>query len=83
MGCLGVVLGVFLGWILCQVFTWAEVHYSLIPTSVYKLDRIDLNIRFIDLLTITVSTLLICLLATLAPAMRGSQLSVIEGIRHE
>lgn len=83
LGCLGVFLGVSLGWILCGVFTWAEVRYSLIPTSVYKLDRIDLNIRFVDLFMITFSTLVICLIATLAPALRGARLSVVEGIRHE
>lgn len=83
MGFLGVFLGMILGWILCGVFSWAEVHYSLIPTSVYKLDRIDLNVRPIDLLAISVSTLVICLIATLAPALRGARLSVVEGIRHE
>jgi lipoprotein-releasing system permease protein len=83
MGAAGLFLGIGLGWILCQAFTWAEVYFAFIPTSVYKLDRIDLNIRFIDILSISSATLAICFLATLAPALRGARLTVVEGIKNE
>jgi lipoprotein-releasing system permease protein len=79
----GLFCGVFLGLLFCAFFTWAEVRYSLIPTSVYKLDRIDLTIRFWDLFTICVATLGICFLATLAPALRGAALSPVEGLKHD
>ncbi len=83
MGLLGLVLGVTLGWIMCQAFSWAEVFFSFIPSSVYKLDRIDLNIRFVDIAIISVVTLLICFLATLTPALRGASLTVVEGIKND
>lgn len=83
LGLMGVVGGILLGFLFCVVFSWAEVHYSLIPTSVYKLDRIDLQVRFWDLFTITTATLGICFIATLAPALRGAQLSPVEGLKHD
>lgn len=83
LGLMGVLAGILLGFLFCIVFSWAEVHYSLIPTSVYKLDRIDLRIRFWDLFTITTATLGICFVATLAPALSGSRLSPVEGLKHD
>lgn len=83
MGLIGLILGVVLGWLLCQAFSWAEAYFSFIPASVYKLDRIDLNIRLIDVASISLATLVICFLATLTPALRGASLTVVEGIKND
>jgi lipoprotein-releasing system permease protein len=83
LGLLGLVLGVGLGIVLCFVVSWAESYFSLIPTSVYKVDHIDLSLRFWDLLWISISTLLICFLATLAPAFRGARLMPVEGLKND
>lgn len=83
VGVTGLGAGVILGIILCQGFAWAEKTFSLIPGSIYKIDRIDLSVRPWDLLAITVATLLICFLATLSPAFRGASLTPVEGLRHE
>ena len=83
MGLLGLSLGVILGWLLCQGFSWAEVYFSFIPASVYKLDRIDLNIRLVDVMSISFATLVICFVATLTPALRGASLTVVEGIKND
>ena len=83
MGAVGLIGGLILGVLLCIGASWAETHYSILPGSIYKLDKIDLSIRVIDVLVISVVTLIICFLATLAPAFRGSKLSPIEGIKNE
>jgi len=83
LGFLGVVAGILIGFLFCVIFSWAEVRYSLIPTSVYKLDRIDLRVRFLDLLMIASATLGICFVATLAPALKGAKLSPVEGLKHD
>lgn len=83
IGGIGLLLGFILGGILCLGFGWLETSYQLIPGSIYKVDRIDLNVRFVDLLSITVATLLISFLATLAPAFRGARLSPVEGLHHD
>jgi lipoprotein-releasing system permease protein len=41
------------------------------------------NIRFVDSLAIIVTTLVICFVATLAPARRGGKLQPMEGLRNE
>jgi lipoprotein-releasing system permease protein len=83
IGGLGLLVGVVLGFFLCQAFGWLEVNYGLIPGSIYKVDRIDLNVRFVDLFFIAVATLSISFVATLAPAFRGAKLSPVEGLRHD
>ncbi len=83
IGFVGLVLGVIVGVLLCLVFAWAEAHFQILPGSIYKIDRIDLSLRFQDLVSISVATLLICVLATLAPAFRGAKLSPVEGLKNE
>lgn len=82
VGASGVFLGIILGYLLCLGFMFLQNYYSLISGAVYKIDRIDVQIRFLDLLVIATATILICLLATLSPAIRGSKLEVIEGLKN-
>lgn len=83
IGIIGLVGGFIIGLFFCVFFSWAESRYGLIPGSIYKIDRIDLSIRFLDALAITVATLLICFLATLAPAFKGAKLTPVEGLKNE
>ncbi len=83
LGLVGLFLGSVLGLILCVLFSVAQSRLGLISGEVYRIDGIELNIRFIDLFAICVATLLICFLATLAPARRGSRLNPVEGLRNE
>lgn len=78
----GIILGFFLGYLLCLGFMFLQNYYALISGSVYKIDRIQVSMRPLDLLIISLATLFICLLATLSPAARGSQLEVIEGLKN-
>ena len=79
---LGTVLGVFLGYLFCLGFMYLQEHYALISGSVYKLDRIYIDIRVIDMLAICIATQVICMIATYFPAYKGSQLEVIEGLKN-
>lgn len=83
IGFFGLFGGLLLGTALCGGFGFIESHFGIIPGSIYKIDHIDLNLRWQDLLSISVSTILICFVATLAPAIRGSQLSPVEGLKNE
>lgn len=82
IGALGLIFGGLLGLILCQLFMWGQLHLGLIPGSVYKIDTIQVQIRWIDLLMISVATLTICFIATLAPAKKGSKLNPVEGLKY-
>lgn len=82
VGLAGTIAGFILGFLLCFGFMFLQNHYNLISGSVYKIDEIGVQIRWIDLALIGFSTTLLCFLATLSPALRGSQLEVIEGLKN-
>lgn len=83
MGGLGLLGGLLFGLFLCAAVSYIQTHFGFLPGSVYKIDRIDLSLRLVDLLTISFVTLLICFIATLAPAFRGASLSPVEGLKNE
>lgn len=82
MGATGLILGFGVGFLLCLGFAWLQNRYGMLAGSVYRVEGIRVAIRGIDLLAISLVTLGICFLATLAPALRGSRLSPVEGLRH-
>ena len=82
VGTLGTIIGIVIGYDLCFAFMYLQEHYALISGSVYKLDKIYTEIRYIDLLFICLATQIICLIATYFPAYKGSQLEVIEGLKN-
>lgn len=83
MGGFGCILGFLVGLIFCFIFSFLQTKFGLLPGSVYKLDRIEVAIQFWDVASIFIVTLMICFLATLAPAMQGARLTPVEGLRYE
>lgn len=83
LGAVGSCLGFILGLFFSLGFLFLQKKFSLIQGGVYKLDFIYVQIRATDLAATLFATMLICLLATLAPALRGARLTTIEGIRSE
>jgi lipoprotein-releasing system permease protein len=83
IGWIGTGMGIVLGTILCFGFEFAETRFGLIPSQVYKLDRIQVDVRAIDLLWILLASSVICLVATLVPAARGSRVEPVQGLRYE
>lgn len=83
LGAIGLFFGFLLGFVLCGLFSLAQSRLGLISGEVYRLDSIELNIRWVDSLAICVATLAICFIATLAPARRGGKLNPVEGLRNE
>lgn len=82
MGAFGLGAGTILGLILCWLFALAQSFLGVLSGSVYRVDSIQAEIRFGDWMVIAVCTLLISFLATLAPALRGSKLSPVEGLKY-
>lgn len=83
LGGLGSLLGLICGLALCGGFMWLEYQFAIIPGGVYRLDRIDVDLRFIDVAAIFLTTLFICVLAVFAPARQGVKLSITQGLRYE
>lgn len=82
IGIAGLILGTLFGAGLSFLFGWLENSLGLISGSVYKVDNIKVNIRFVDLAATWAATLIICFIATLAPARRGAKLNPVEGLRN-
>ncbi|QDK37339.1 ABC transporter permease [Bdellovibrio sp. NC01] len=83
MGAIGLFGGFIVGFILCALFNTLQGSLGLIAGAVYRVDGISLSIRFTDTIAICFATMLICFIATLAPARRGGQLNPMEGLRNE
>lgn len=82
LGGLSLLLGLVFGLLFCLGFLFLQDRLGVIAGSVYKIDHIDVSLQWIDLLFVALATLLICFLASLAPAYRGSRLSVTEGLKY-
>lgn len=83
MGLIGTGLGFLLGLVFCWGFVNVQNEFHVIQGSVYKIDHIDLDFKFLDWLIIFVITLGICSIATWFPARRAARMSVAESIRQE
>lgn len=83
LGFIGTTLGLLLGFGASFFFLYLQETYGVISSEVYKLDAIELNFRWFDILMIFFASMGICFLASLAPARRGARLKPVEGMRYD
>lgn len=89
IGSAGVALGLIAGLLLCQAVAplfaalqgWLE--WPLLSTEVYPIDYLPVDVRTGDLLVISVTTLLLTLLAAIYPARRASAILPATELRSE
>lgn len=81
IGVLGTALGMLAGTALC----WVQATYGLVrlPGSVYYLDVLPVQLRWLDVAWVTASALAISLLATAYPAWQAARLQPVEALRYE
>jgi len=82
MGALGLTLGTLFGLLLCWGFSILQSTMGILSGAVYKVDAIQVEVRFVDWIFIALATMIICFVATLAPALRGSKLNPVEGLKY-
>jgi lipoprotein-releasing system permease protein len=80
IGLIGTGLGVFLGFTVCALL--ARYHFIELPGDVYYLTTLPVRLQVLDVVTIAVSALFICFLATLYPARQAARLDPVEAIRY-
>jgi lipoprotein-releasing system permease protein len=83
VGLAGSALGFLLGIGACRFLTDLQKTFPLFPGDVYRIDHVVLEVRPLDVSAILIVSLLICYLASLAPARRGARLQAVEGLRYE
>jgi len=80
IGCLGTTIGGLLGFLLCSILK--RYPFIKLPGDVYFLTTLPVSLQPLDVLTIGLSTVIICFLATLYPAASASSLDPVDGIRY-
>ncbi len=89
IGLIGVSLGVALGVLLAMnvgaILPWLEglLDTRFISADVYGISKVESNIQWLDILIISISALLLSMLATLYPAWKASKLQPVEALRYE
>ena len=81
IGIVGTALGTTLGLILAWVLDTFEV--IKIPPDVYFVDRLPVQIEFMDIATIVLASVAVAFVATIYPAIQASRLQPVEAIRDE
>jgi lipoprotein-releasing system permease protein len=80
MGFVGTLIGVAIGLATCYVM--GNYGYHLDP-KVYLIDRLPIEVRFIEVAFVVGATMLISVLATIVPALSASSLRPVEGLRYD
>ena len=83
IGLIGAILGLIFGIWASEFLIELQNSIQLFPGDVYRIDRVKLEVRHTDLLLILFVSMVICYLASLAPARRGGRLNAVEGLRYE
>ena len=81
IGLIGTSVGTALGLLLALLLQ--QYQFIKLPSDVYFIDRLPVDINPVDLAIIVVASLFISFLATLYPARRAAELTPVEAIRHE
>ena len=81
IGCVGIVLGLCLGLVLCLLLKHIDVH-ELAGDIYYFTTSLPVKLEFIDVLSIISAALLICFFSTLYPAWQAAKLKPVEAIRY-
>jgi len=89
IGLFGILIGVLLGVLGClwvaDLVLWMESLFGVIflNTEVYPIDYIPVDLRWSDVLTVSLAAVLLNLLATLYPALRASRMVPADELRYE
>lgn len=79
IGVVGVVLGDILGVVLGVLLR--KYHFIKLPSDVYYIDTIPVDINLMYILIISVSAFLLVVLASLYPAKKASEVNIVEVLR--
>ena len=80
IGAIGTLYGVLTGVLGCAALVFFEVR---LDAEVYYIDRLPIELNWLDYVVITVSSVIITIIAALYPARAASQLPPVEGLRYE
>jgi len=80
IGLVGTALGTSAGLLLCALLE--RYAFIRLPSDVYYIDTLPVNLKAEDVLVIGLCALAICFAATLYPARQAAGIDPVEAIRH-
>ncbi|HQU81894.1 MAG TPA: ABC transporter permease [Pyrinomonadaceae bacterium] len=81
LGAIGIFVGILLGISACLIANYFKL--VSIAEEVYSLNYIPLKMDFLNILQIVFAAFLLCLLATIYPAIRASRIKPLENLRNQ
>ena len=81
IGVVGTGFGLVAG--LVAVFLLARYRFISLPGDVYFIDKLPVSIEPLNLSLIVGASLVICLIATLYPAIQAARMTPVDAIRYE
>jgi len=81
VGFLGTVLGNIIGYLIC--YLQQRFGFVRLPGDVYLIDKLPVDIQYLDFIAITIAAIILCLVASVYPAFKASKLEAVEAIRYE
>lgn len=82
---LGLVLGLILAFNVETVFPWLErtFNFEIMPGDVFYVTDLPSEVQWFDVTAITISALVIAVLATIYPSRRAAAVAPAEALRYE
>jgi len=81
IGLLGTIIGVTGGYLLCYILNTYQI--IKLPADVYYLSHLPVKTKLSDFIAVSMSAIVISLLATIYPAWQAAKLSPVEPLRYE
>jgi len=78
-GFIGILIGIGFGFVISYLLK--NYQFIDLPEKVYFFKTLPVQLEILDILIISASALLICLISTLYPSHRAAKLNPVEGIR--
>ncbi|MFW6256262.1 MAG: FtsX-like permease family protein, partial [Candidatus Sumerlaeota bacterium] len=85
IGAVGTLVGVVTGLFSCWFIKTQLIDFTrdLIPEAIYGLDGLPVLVKPMTVFIIMVSSMVVCLLASIIPAYQASRLDIVEALRYE